>query len=218
MAGYRVHINTVRKYMPVKPKNTPGGNWKNFLDLHASQIAAMDYFVVPTWNFTPLYVFFIIQHSTRQVLHINVTAHPNMVWLRQNLKEAFADSLACPKYLVHDNDPAFVHSKQFMESVLSITPLKTSPHSPWQNGFAERFVGTIRRELTDHLIPLSENHLRRLVTEYIRYYNEDRTHSSIKRDSPFGRPRADKPPDGPLAAVSRVRGLHHRYFPVEKAA
>jgi len=217
MAGYRLHINTVRKYMPERTK-TLGGNWKNFLDLHSSQIAAMDFFVVPMWNFTPLYVFFIIHHATREILHVNVTAHPNMQWLRQNLKEAFADGSIIPRYLVHDNDPVFVHSRRFMENVLSIAPLRTAPHSPWQNAYAERFVGTIRRELTDHVIPLSEAHLRNLVREYMRHYNEDRTHSSIGRDSPHGRPRAGMPPDRPLIAVPRLRGLHHRYFPLEKAA
>ena len=95
-----------------------------------------------------------------------------------------------------------------MESVLSITPLKTAPHSPWQNGYAERFVGTIRRELTDHVIPLSENHLRSLVIEYMRHYNEDRTHSSLGKDSPHGRLRAEMPPDRPLISVPRFRGLH----------
>lgn len=180
MAGYRLHINTLRKYMP-KHAKTPGGNWKNFLDLHASQTAAMD-------------------------------------WLRQNLKEALADSLTSPNYIMHDNDPVFVHSRLFMESVLSITPLKTAPLSPWQNGYAERFVGTIRRELTDHVIPLSENHLRSLVIEYMRHYNEDRTHSSLGKDSPHGRLRAEMPPDRPLISVPRFRGLHHRYFPMEKVA
>lgn len=90
MAGYRLHINTVRKYMPKRTK-TPGGNWKNFLDLHASQTAAMDFFVVPSWNFTPLSVFFILHHATREILFVNVTAHPRIDWVRQNLKEAFSD-------------------------------------------------------------------------------------------------------------------------------
>ncbi|KAB2928256.1 MAG: hypothetical protein F9K24_22130 [Leptonema illini] len=96
MGGHHVHINTVRRYMP-KRRNGPEGNWKSFLDLHASQTAAMDFFVVPAWNFTPLYVFFIIHHATREILHINVTTHPKMDWLRQKLKEALADSLTSPK-------------------------------------------------------------------------------------------------------------------------
>jgi transposase InsO family protein len=185
-------------------------NWRAFLHNHKHVISAMDFMVVPTWNFQQLYILVILDHGRRIVRHFNVTANPTADWVKQQLREAFPfDEI--PRYLIHDRDQTFRPMKAFLEA-LGIEPKRTAYHCPWQNGFVERVNLSLRRDLLDHIIPLNEDHLRRLLQEYLRYYHEDRTHLGLSKDSPKGRRVEPKPSEGSvMKAMPRCGGLHHRY-------
>ena len=217
-SGFVVCLNTVKKYLGLRPdpeksrRRDPnrGPGWMTFLKLHREYIAAMDYFVVYSLGFSPMFVFFVIDHSRRRILHTNVTKHPDMNWVTQQLRDAFPGEHGI-RYLIHDNDPVFVALKGFMKN-LGIDSKKTAFRSPWMNGIAERFVKTIRQELTNHIIPLNERHLARLVREYCLYYNEDRTHTTLELDSPDGRESTERTsPGAKVVRFPRVRGLHSVY-------
>lgn len=171
----------------------------------------MDFFTVPTVTFRLLYVLVVIEHDRRKVLHVNVTAHPTAAWVSQQMREAFSFGVA-PRILLIDHDSIFsadvCHALQHM----NVRPVQTSFRSPWQNGVVERWVGTCRRELLDHVIVLGEDHLRRLLREFLDYYHADRTHLSLGKDPPT--PRAVCPAPSQLAKVAalpRIGGIHHRY-------
>ena len=138
----------------------------------------MDFFTVPTANFGVLYGLFFIHHRTRRILHANVTAHPTAEWIIQQLREAFPDEHGL-RFLVHDRDAKFGHRVLHALTTMGVESCPTSYRSPWQNGIAERWVGSCRRELLDHIVPFGEAHLRRLVLEYVRYHNEDRPHAFL---------------------------------------
>ena len=141
----------------------------------------MDFFTVPTLTFSVLYCFFVIAHDRRRILHFNVTQHPSSVWVIQQLREAFPYDSA-PSYLIFDRGTNF--NEEVIDRVKSfgIEPKRTSFRSPWQNGVAERWVGSCRRDLIDHVIVVNQRHLKRLMLEYIRYYHEDRTHLALKKE------------------------------------
>lgn len=215
---YAVSLNTVKKYPGILPeqdrpprrKRLDGPSWMTFLKLHREYIAAMDYFVVYSLGFSPMFVFFVIDHSRRRILHTNVTKYPNLEWVKQQLREAFPGEHGI-RFLIHDNDPVFVALNDFMKN-LGIESKRTAFRSPWMNGIAERFVKTIRAELTDHIIPLNERHLARLVREYCKYYNEDRPRTTLDLDSPEGRATTEQPfPGAKVVQFPRVRGLHSVY-------
>jgi putative transposase len=173
--------------------------------------AVMDLFTVPPLSFGVLYAFFVIAHDRRRILHFGVAKHPSEAWVIQQLRETFPCDSA-PKYLI------FNRGSNFSEEVVStlksfgIEPKRTAFESPWQNGIAERFVGSCRRDLLDHVIILNERHLKRLVSEYVRYYHEDRTHFGLNKQTPSARTAAtDTPANAKLISLSRVGGLHHRY-------
>ena len=171
----------------------------------------MDFFVVPTVTFGLLYGFFVIHHARRIVLHFDATFHPSAEWVIQQLRETFPFDSA-PKYLILDNDTIF--SPAVIDTIRSmgIEPKKTAFRSPWQNPVAERWIGTCRREMLDHVIVVGEKHLRRLGRSYVSYYNEDRCHSTLDGDAPEGRAAKPKPSAGAkVVALPRVDGLHHRY-------
>ncbi len=152
----------------------------------------------------------MIGHGRRKIIHFGVTAHPTSPWVVQQLREAFPEESA-PRFLIYDNDSIF--SERVTESIknLGIKPQRTAFRSPWQNGIAERWVGSARREMLDHVIILNENHLRQLLREYVDYYNADRVHTQL-RDSPIGRPTERRPsPEAQIIGKPRVGGLHHRY-------
>ena len=158
-----------------------------------------------------LYVLFVIQHHRRQVVHVNVTQHPTSAWVRQQLREAFPFDQR-PRYLLMDHDPIFSAAVAQAVTAMQIQPLRTSVQSPWQNGVAERWVGTCRRELLEHVIVFDDAHLRRLLFEFLAYYHNDRTHLALGKDPPCA--RAVSAPSSPRATVislPRVGGLHHRY-------
>jgi len=154
-------------------------------------------------------VWFAIEHGRRRVLHFNVTRHPTAAWTMHQLREAFPDGSSL-RFLIHDNDAIFSEHLIGAIGELGIHSRPTAYRSPWQNGIAERWVGTVRRDLLDHVIVINEPQLRRLLREYVDYYNEDRVHT-VLGDSPEGRASSRKPSSSSrLVALPRVGGLHHR--------
>ena len=209
--GIRVSLATVSRYVPkTKPDATQQQGWMTFLRNHKDVIAGMDFFVVPTVRFRLLYVWFAIDHGRRRILHFNITANPSARWVIQQLRETFPDE-SSHRFLIYDNDAIFSPAVTGAIKSFEIDPKRTAFRSPWQNGIAERVVGSVRRELLDHVVVLNEDHLRRLLREYVGYYNNERVHTSIG-DSPVGRleePRPSK--SSKVVGLPRVSGLHHRY-------
>ena len=198
----------VKKYQ-VGPN--PGKQWLAFLKNHRHAIAAMDFFTVPTLTFGVLHCLFVIGHDRRSILHCNVTRNPCEFWTGLQLRQTWQSDVS-PKFLIFDRDSKF--SSEVVSTVRrhGVTPVQTSFRSPWQNGVAERWVGNIRRELLDHVIVLNERQLRGLVREYVHYYNEDRTHLSLRKQTPNGRTTRPKSSDArKVVAFPRLGGLHHRY-------
>jgi transposase InsO family protein len=188
----------------------------------------MNFFVVPTVAFRLLYVGFVIDHGRRRIIHFNMTTNPTATWVSQQLREAFPNDSA-PHYLIFDNDSIFSDEVSRSINALGIMPKRTAFRSPWQNGTAERWVGTCKRELIDHVVVLGEDHLRRLLRDYDTYVtyvtcvtydthdNADRVHTRLA-DSPDGRPVEARPSfNAKLAGLPRVGGLHHRYVWQEAA-
>ena len=212
MLGFDISERTVLRWMRKTPKDPePATRWAVFLRNHREVIAAMDFFTVPTLTFGVLYCFFVITHDRRRILHLNATQHPTSAWASQQLREAFPYDCA-PKYLILDRASNFDGDVRDTIKSFGIQPKRTSFSSPWQNGIAERFVGSCRRELLDHVIVLNEHHLKRLMKDYVRYYHEDRTHLGLAKETPGNRP-AEKSAGTSCRVVSlpRLGGLHHRY-------
>jgi transposase InsO family protein len=209
--GIRVCLATVSRYVPkAKPDPTQQQRWITFLRNHKDVIAGMDFFVAPTVRFRLLYVWFAIDHGRRRILHFNITESPTARWVIQQLRETFPDEPA-HRYLIYDNDSIFSPAVTHAIRSFQIDPKRTAYRSPWQNGTAERFVGSVRRELLDHVIVFNKDHLRRLLREYVDYYNDERVHTSIS-DAPAGRPVKSRPSErAKVVGLPRVGGLHHRY-------
>ena len=188
----------------------PSQGWKTFLHNHVDAIAAIDMLVVPTISFRLLYVLLILQHARRKLLWLGVTAHPNAQWIAQQLSEAYGWKEA-PKYLIRDRDAAYGAAFVRRIKAMGIRDRPIAPRSPWQNGYAERLVGSIRRECLDHVIVFGERHLRQVVRAYQRYYNEARTHLSLSKDAP--EPREVRA-IGRVHSVPILGGLHHQYIRV----
>ena len=210
--GFDVSERTVSRYLRrLSPSDQARNLWATFLRNHREVIAAMDFFTVPTATFRVLYCFFVIEHGRRKILHFNVTENPTGPWIVQQLREAFPES--CPyRYAILDRDAKF--DKDVTDLLVSsgIKPKPISFRSPWQNGVAERWVGSCRRDLLDHVLIFNEAHLRRLLKDYISYYHTDRTHDGLEKDRPAPRPVAPKPTESArLVSFPRVGGLHHRY-------
>ena len=177
---------------------------------HLPEIAAMDFLTIPTATFRVLYGFFVIHHDRRRILHFNVTENPTVAWVHQQLREVFLDDPRV-RYLIHDRDSKFTGMCEWLKSSGTKSVL-TSYRSPWQNGVAERWVLTLRREILDHVIVLSEAHARRLIASYVDYYNEDRCHLSLDKDPPVPRPIQHRPsPSAKVIALPRASGIQHRY-------
>jgi putative transposase len=209
--GVQLSVATISRYLPNR-KPDPGSQqrWSTFLRNHRDVIAGMDFFVVPTVRFQLLYVWFAIDHGRRRILHFNVTPNPTARWVLQQVREAFPDEPA-HRFLIFDNDAIFSADVARSVAGLGVHPMRTALQSPWQNGTAERFVGSVRRELLDHVVALNEDHVRRLLREYIAYYNAERVHTSIT-DAPEGRASETKPSGGAkVIRLPRVGGLHGRY-------
>jgi transposase InsO family protein len=207
--GFDVSQRTVARLMPRRPK-PPSQTWQTFLHNHVADLVSVDFFLVATATFRVLYVFVVLLHHRRKVVHFNVTDSPTAAWTAQQIVEAFPDNSA-PKYLLRDRDS--IYGAEFRQRVkgIGITEVLAAPRSPWQNPFAERVIGTIRRELLNHIIVLNEEHLRRRLRGYLRYYHGSRTHLTLQKDAP--EPRAiELPGNGRVVAMPQVGGLHHRYF------
>ena len=168
--GYDVCEATVSNYMRRRRK-PPSQSWHTFLTNHREAIAAIDFFTAPTTTFDVLYVFVVIEHARRRVVHFNVTAHPTSKWIAQQLTEAFPFDSA-PKYLIRDRDAKFGFGVERRISALGIKDIVTTPASPWENSYAERVIESLRRECLDQVIVLNECHLRRMLKEYLNYYHE----------------------------------------------
>jgi len=213
MLGFDVSERSVSRWMRRGPQIPQSGQrWLTFLRNHRDAIAAMDFFSVPTVTFNVLYVFFIISHDRRRILHCNVTRHPTSSWIVQQLREAFPYEPAV-KFLLFDHDAKYGVEVPVAIRSMDITAVRTMVGCPWQNGVAERWVGSCRRELLDHVIALNERHLKRLLVSYVDYYHRDRTHCGIRKQTPVERTRCGE--NGKVVTFPRVGGLHHRY---ERAA
>jgi transposase InsO family protein len=209
--GYAVGKDAVAKYMPKspeRPRRPPSQTWKTFLRNHLAGTIAIDFLTVPTATFGVLYVFFVLSLERRRILHVNVTAHPYAAWTAHQIIEALGPDAPPVERLIRDRDGVFGRVFDGRVARLGVQQFRIAPRSPWQNGFAERWVRTLRCELLDHVIVLSERHLLRLVRAHVAYYNDDRPHMALGGDAPV--PRAVEHA-GTVIALRRVGGLHHRY-------
>jgi transposase InsO family protein len=182
-----------------------------FLRNHREGIAAMDFFTVPTVTFRVLYCFFVIEHERRKILHCNVTLHPTAEWIVQQLREAFPEPCRY-QYVILDRDRKFDGEVLAFLTTAGLKAKRTSVRSPWQNGLAERWIGSCRREILDHVIALNAEHLCRILREYVRYHHDDRLHESLAKDAPNRRVVEQRPDvNAKVVSMARVGGLHHRY-------
>ena len=204
--GFEVAQSSVAKYI-VKRRVPPSQGWRTFLRSHAPDIAAMDLFVVPTVGFDLLYALVIVRLDRRDLVWINVTTNPTAEWVARQITEAFPWDMA-PGYMIRDRDRVYGTVVTRRLRAMGIRDKPIAPASPWQNGFAERLIGSIRRECLDHIIVLGEVHLRRILKSYARYYNETRTHLALDKDAPLSRTvkRA-----GRILCRPILGGLHHEY-------
>jgi putative transposase len=206
--GIDIGESSVSKYM-VRFRKPPSQTWRTFLENHVQQLVSIDFFTVPTIRFQVLYVFLVLAHDRRRILHFNVTARPTAEWTGQQLREAFPfDQL--PRYLLRDRDAIFGDEFRRQVRDMGIHEVLSTPRAPWQRAYVERVIGSIRRECLHHVIVFHKSSLRRILDSYFDYYHRSRTHLSLGKDSP--EPRPVQPPEiGPVVAVPQVGGLHHRY-------
>jgi len=208
LLGYDVAEATVAKYM-IRPRKPPSQTWRTFLDNHVPDIAACDFFTVPTVTFRVLYVFIVLRHDRRQVVHFNVTSNPHAEWTAQQIVNAFPYD-ETPRFLLRDRDG--IYGDYFKNRVkgVGIDEVLIASRSPWQNPYCERIIGSIRRECLNHVIMLNERHLQRVLADYFDYYHNCRPHLSLDHNSPA--PRCIEPSAaGEVVAIPQVGGLHHRY-------
>jgi transposase InsO family protein len=204
--GIEVAQSTVARYM-AKSGRGRSQTWKTFLHNHAAGIAAMDVLVVPTVGFKLLFVLVILRHQRRRLISLSVTANPTAEWIARQITDAFPWNEA-PDHLIRDRDASYGHAVTRRLAAMGIRDHPTAPRSPWQNGHAERLIGSIRRECLDHIIVFGDAHLRRILAAYAGYYSELRTHLSLDKDSPNRRPVQRR---GHLTARPILGGLHHQY-------
>jgi transposase InsO family protein len=204
--GIEVAQSSVAKYMFKRP-GPPIQGWRTFLRNHAPEIVAMDLFVAPTISFDLLYAIVIVRLDRRELVWINVTTNPTAEWVARQITEAFPWDGA-PHYLIRDRDGVYGAAVTYRMRAMGIRDKPIAPGSPWQNGFAERLIGSIRRECVDHMVVLGEAHLRRILTRYAAYYNKLRTHRSLNKDAPIHRVIQHR---GRIVSAPVLGGLHHHY-------
>jgi len=207
--GIKISEQTVARLMPRKRK-PPSQTWRAFLDNHVKDLVSIDFFVVPTATFRVLFVLVVLLHDRRRVVHFNVTDHPSARWTGEQIIQAFPGGDE-PRYLLRDRDK--IYGKEFQERIqaIGIEEVRTAPRSPWQNPFAERLIGSIRRDCPDHVIVLGELHLRKILARYFYYYyHKYRTHLSLAKDAPEPRVIQDKDL-AKIIEIPEVGGLHHHY-------
>lgn len=205
--GIDVSQSTVAKYM-VRGRRPPSQGWLTFLRNHADGIAAIDLFVIPTIGFRILFGLVILDHDRRRIVHMAATYHPTADWITRQIVEAFPWD-AAPDYLIRDRDGAYGNVFRRRMSAMGIRDRPVAPRSPWQNGYVERVIGSIRRDLLDHVIVISEGHLRQLLRAYADYYNSYRTHLELNKDTPLGRPIQSR---GKITPMPKLGGLHNAYI------
>jgi putative transposase len=206
--GIQVSECTVAKYM-VRPRRPSSQTWRTFLKNHTCDLVSTDFFVVPTATFRLLFVFLVLSHDRRRIVHFGVTSHPTAEWTAQQLRHAFPWDTA-PRYILHDRDSCYGEPFHQTAQALNIQEILSAPRSPWQNAYVERLIGSIRCECVDHVIVLNERGLHRILQLYFDYYERSRTHLSLAKDAPI--PRSVQPPSlGRVIELSQVGGLHHRY-------
>jgi putative transposase len=210
--GFVISERTVARYLRrMRRRGNSGKQWLTFLRNHREVTIAFDFFTAPTATFRLLYCFFVIEHGRRRILHLNVTRHPTADWVIQQLREALPDAPPY-RYAIFDHDSKFGGDVMSFLKSTGLKPKRTSIQSPWQNGTAERWIGSCRREMLDHVIAINERHLLRLLREYVGYYHQDRIHDALKKDAPIGRPVQPRPGAGAkVISTERLGGLHHRY-------
>jgi transposase InsO family protein len=207
--GFEVAQSSVAKYM-VERHGPPSQGWRTFLRNHAPDIAAMDLFIVPTIGFNLLYAFVVVRLNRRELVWINVTQNPTAEWIARQITEAFPWNES-PRYLIRDRDRIYGEVALRRIRAMGIRDKPIAPASPWQNGFTERLIGSIRRECLDHLVILGEAHLRRILRNYASYYNKIRTHRSLDKDAPAFRSVQRV---GTITSYTILGGLHHHYVRV----
>jgi len=220
--GIRVSPRTVNKYLPRSPRGRPKSDlrWSTFLRLHARGTIACDFFVVITATFRLLYVFVVIEHHSRRLIHCNVTAHPSAAWTLQQLRDAVGYEERY-RFLIHDRDSIFASHLDDSICALGVKVVKSAPHAPKMNSICERVIGTVRRECLDWLVPLSESHLRRTLKSWVDHYNRARPHMSlgpgiphtpvIAKALPESSSRHRREESYAVRSAPILGGLHHEY-------
>jgi putative transposase len=208
LLGHIVAESTVDLYR-IRLRRPPSPTWRAFLDNHAKDIVAIDFFTVSTATFRILFAFVVLRYDRRRVIQFNVTAHPTAEWTAQQIVEALPFD-EVPSFLIRDRDSFYCAVFRNRVNHMEIEKVVCAPRSPWQNPYCERLVGSIRRECLDHIIVLNKRHLRRILHSYFEYYLNARTHLSLERNSPIERD-VDPPYVGRVVAIPQVGGLHHRY-------
>jgi transposase InsO family protein len=206
--GIDIGETSVGKYL-VRRRRPPSQTWRTFLENHVKTMVSVDFFTVPTISFQVLYVFLVLAHDRRRIVHFNVTAHPTAEWTTQQLREAFPFDQV-PRYLLRDRDGIFGSEFRSDVKAMGITEVLSTPQSPWERAFVERVIGTIRRECLDHVIVFNQASLYRHVKSFLAYYHESRTHLSLTKDATGPRP-VHSAERGAVVAIPQVGGLHHRY-------
>jgi transposase InsO family protein len=206
--GITISKSTVERYM-VRRRKPPSPTWRAFLTNHIKDLVSVDFFIVPTSRFKVLFVFVVLAHYRRRVLHFNVTEHPTAEWTARQIVEAFPWDSA-PRYLLRDRDGVYGLAFRNRVKNMGIREVLIAPRSPWQSPYLERVIGSIRRECFNHVVVLNERHLRRILARYFDYYHQSRVHQSLDMDCPEHRP-VEEPNIGPVVETPKVGGLHHRY-------
>jgi transposase InsO family protein len=206
--GIDLSQTTVAKYM-IRHRKPPSPGWRAFLDNHLKSLVSINFFTVPTIRFRILFVFLVLSHDRRRIVHFNVTDHPSAEWTGRQLVEAFPWDTV-PRYLIRDRDGIYGQDFTRYVHALGIKQVLIAPRSPWQNPYVERVIGSVRRECLDHVVVFNEDHLRRVLKSYLRYYHVSRTHLAVGKDAPDSR-SVEPPTRGKVVAFPEVGGLHHRY-------
>src|SRR3989454_8385818 len=207
--GIAVSERTVSRLLR-RPRRPPSQTWRAFLTNHVATLVSMDFFTVPTLTGRVLFVLVLLTHQRRRIIHVNITEHPTAAWTAQQMIDAFPDDTA-PRWLVRDRDAIYGEVFRRRVAGMGIGEVVSSPSSPLQNPYAERLIGSIRRECLDHVIVLGERHLRRVLSSYFQYHHDARTHLSLNKDCPRPRPVQLPSTGNNIIAFSEVGGLHHRY-------
>jgi putative transposase len=205
--GFKISERTVSRLLARRPC-PPSQTWRTFLANHISALVSMDFFTVSTLTGRLLFVFVLLSHDRRRIVHINCTDHPTSMWTAQQLVEAFPEDTA-PRWLLRDRDTIYNDEVRRRIASLGISEVVSSPLSPWQSPYVERLIGSIRRECLDHVIVLGQMHLRGILRAYLAYYHRSRTHLALNKDAPDGRPPCSC--SGRIVVTPEVGGLHHRY-------